>query len=139
MHRHQISPEQAPGYILAGNATVTLVSRATGVRFTYKIRQPDEETPHFVKVLTGSDNEADYQYLGTIFDRETYHHGRRSHIGKDAPSARAWAWFWSRLMADMDLSDVEVWHEGRCGRCGRKLTVPESIITGLGPVCAQAA
>jgi hypothetical protein len=31
---------------------------------------------------------------------------------------------------------VEVWHEGHCMRCGRALTVPESISTGLGPVCA---
>ena len=31
---------------------------------------------------------------------------------------------------------VEVWHEGICGRCGRKLTVPESVERGLGPECA---
>jgi hypothetical protein len=30
-----------------------------------------------------------------------------------------------------------VWHEGRCGRCGRKLTVPESIESGFGPECAS--
>lgn len=27
-------------------------------------------------------------------------------------------------------------HAGRCGRCGRILTVPESIDLGLGPECA---
>ena len=32
---------------------------------------------------------------------------------------------------------LEVWHEGRCGRCGRKLTTPQSVETGFGPVCAQ--
>ena len=31
---------------------------------------------------------------------------------------------------------VQVWHEGRCGKCGRKLTVPESLTSGLGPECA---
>jgi hypothetical protein len=31
--------------------------------------------------------------------------------------------------------DLEVWHEGRCGACGRRLTVPESIERGLGPEC----
>jgi hypothetical protein len=30
---------------------------------------------------------------------------------------------------------MELWHEGRCGKCGRALTVPESIESGLGPVC----
>jgi hypothetical protein len=30
---------------------------------------------------------------------------------------------------------VVIWHEGRCGRCGRRLTVPESIESGYGPEC----
>jgi hypothetical protein len=29
-------------------------------------------------------------------------------------------------------------HAGRCGRCGKTLTVPESKATGLGPDCAAA-
>ncbi|MGQ4872128.1 MAG: DUF6011 domain-containing protein, partial [Candidatus Thorarchaeota archaeon] len=28
---------------------------------------------------------------------------------------------------------VRIWHEGKCGRCGRRLTVPESIESGYGP------
>ena len=32
---------------------------------------------------------------------------------------------------------LEVWHEGRCGRCNRALTVPESIASGIGPECAK--
>jgi hypothetical protein len=30
---------------------------------------------------------------------------------------------------------LEFWHEGRCGRCGRRLTVPDSIASGYGPEC----
>ena len=139
MRQQLTDPDQAHDFILAGNATVTIVSVKTGARFTYKIRQPKDDSPHFIKVLTGADNESDYQFLGTVFDGDNYRHGRRSAIGEDAPSARAWAWFWDRLTRGLDLDAVEVWHEGRCGRCGRKLTVPESIATGLGPVCAGAA
>ena len=36
----------------------------------------------------------------------------------------------------MRLARFEFRHEGRCGRCGRALTVPESIDTGFGPHCA---
>jgi hypothetical protein len=32
---------------------------------------------------------------------------------------------------------LEVWHEGRCAKCGLKLTVPQSIMTGFGPTCAK--
>ncbi len=30
---------------------------------------------------------------------------------------------------------LEVWHEGCCGKCGRKLTDAESIARGIGPEC----
>jgi hypothetical protein len=32
---------------------------------------------------------------------------------------------------------IEIWHEGKCGKCGRQLTVPSSIETGIGPECIK--
>lgn len=128
-------------FILAGNATFTIVSAKTGSRFTYKIRAKEIEggrTLHFVSVLTGADNEADYTFLGTIFKGKTFKHSPKSHIGVDAPSAKAFAWSFTRIMADA-LEGASVHHEGKCGRCGRKLTVPSSIDIGLGPECADRA
>ena len=79
-------------FILAGNAVFTVENTATGNRFTFKVRRPDDDKPHFVSVLTGPDNEHDYAFLGTVFTPERYHHGRRSRIAQDAPSARAFEW-----------------------------------------------
>jgi hypothetical protein len=129
-------------FALAGNATLTLLSRATGVRFTYKIRQPEEHKPHFVGLLRGADNENDFQFIGTIFKGPhlfgySYKPGRNSRVSGDAPSAKAFAWFWKKLRSNALPDSLEVWHEGRCGRCGRKLTVPESIESGFGPECAS--
>lgn len=121
-------------FALAGNATFTIVSKKTGTRFTYRVRQAETGGAHFVSVLTGADNESDYAFLGTIFPRGFFH-GKKSRIGADAPSAKAFAWFW-RHVVQGKVDGCEVWHEGKCGRCGRKLTVPESIETGLGPECA---
>ena len=134
----------AKTYARAGNARVTLVSGATGARFTYRIcaskrRDGDDRPPvHFVAVLSGPDNDADYTFLGTVFADGTYRPGRNSRIAKDAPSARAFDWAWGYLTDDRLPPGAEVWHEGRCGRCGRSLTVPESVATGLGPICAAA-
>lgn len=123
-------------FLLAGNATATFLNPTTGNRFTYKITKGKEETsPHFVKVLTGQNNEADYSYLGCIFSGSTFRTTAKSRIASDAPSALVFAWVWSRVSAGTDLGPVEIWHEGRCGKCGRKLTTPESITRGLGPVC----
>jgi hypothetical protein len=132
------SGDTARDFILAGNATVTLVSGKTGTRFTYRVRSPEKiENLHFVSVLTGSSNENDYSYLGTIFSAKEFAHGKKSKIGKDATSARAWAWAWNYLSKGQLPPNCEVWHDGRCGRCGRKLTTPESVAKGLGPECSK--
>ena len=51
-------------------------------------------------------------------------------------SVQAFIWFLNRIEADKPTDGFEFWHEGKCGRCGRKLTVPESIEAGIGPECA---
>lgn len=134
--------EQALKFALAGDARLTLVSKKTGARFTFRVAQKRDADkrpvgPHFVSVLTGPDNTRDYTFLGSVFDRAVYRHGRKSRVGADAPSTRAFAWVFERLAKGQLPEQVEIWHEGRCGRCGRALTTPESIATGIGPVCAD--
>jgi hypothetical protein len=135
-----LAPGTRRAYVLAGNAKITVVSLKTGTRFTFQIveRDPEESDEdgkilHFVKVLTGPDNTSNFTFLGTVFQTVDYRPGRRSEVPPHAPSARAWAWTWAHLESDQ----IEVWHSGRCGRCGRELTDPESIATGLGPYCRE--
>jgi hypothetical protein len=133
-------------FALAGKATLTIRSKQSGTRFTFKIAQPkrrpgDTRKPiWFVSLLSGASNESDYRYLGQVYADGRYVHGQKSPVSPDAPSARAFAWFWQAVQhpdGEQALSLIEVWHEGCCGRCGRKLTVPESIASGFGPECAN--
>lgn len=141
---HRISdPAVIKRYATAGKAVFTLVSERTGTRFTYQIqvKKDSEGAPtdfFFVSVLTGPQNTSDYTYLGCVRGGR-YLADRKLRIGADAPSRRAFEWFWARLDRGADLAECECWHEGACGRCGRALTVPESIESGLGPVCAGKA
>ena len=135
--RAQLSGDNTVAFILAGNAIFTLVNSETGNRFTFRVRRPKKDAPHFVSVLTGPDTDNDFQFLGTIFEGKTYVHGRKSGIGKDAQSARVAAWAFPRIFEGTLPESIQVWHEGRCGKCGRRLTVPESIMIGLGPTCAS--
>ena len=132
-------------FALGGRATFTLVSRKTGTRFTYKVVKAKEprngKHAFFVSVLTGPENTNDYTFFSTIFkgDSLEFRHSDRGGIGADAPSAKAFAWFYRKvLIEDCDPATVnlEIWHSGRCCRCNRKLTVPESIASGIGPECA---
>ena len=124
-------------YITGGKAIFTLVSRATQHRYTYKMRRGDRGI-FFVDLLTGPDNESDFVYQGVMRLDGGYQQSRKDGcLPKDAPSIKALKWFLS-LAATQDERmhpGIEVWHEGKCSRCGRRLTDPESIATGLGPVC----
>lgn len=147
--RKQITePADMARIIQGGKAIFTLVSARSGTRFTYKAAAPkdcfkDGNTDFpviFMSVLSDSDNEGRYNYLGQAFPPRSglrYFHGKKARAGADAPSARLIAWLLDQLQNNgTKLDQVEFWHEGKCARCGRKLTVPESIDTGFGPDCA---
>lgn len=131
-------PADAERFALAGKATLTLVSVKTGNRFTYRISTAPDGACHFVALLSGPDNDSDYKYLGRIA-RGIFWEGRKSpkpgDIGRDAPSMKAFAFAWRAIVSGAIPATLEIWHEGSCGRCGRKLTVPQSIAHGFGPEC----
>jgi hypothetical protein len=138
------SASTARAFITAGNATVTLKSKATGAHFTFKVRRPDDDRPdngfRFVSLMNGPDNTNSFAYIGylkpspagTVF----FHGGAKARAGLDAPGVKAWRWAWQHLVQNKLPEQLEVWHEGRCGRCARKLTHPASIASGFGPECA---
>jgi hypothetical protein len=149
-------------YIYAGHATITLQFKVSDLHFTYKITvkkgdiennkraiaeglpQDVIEPVYFVKVLSGPNNETDYRmYLGSF--RKT--HGLKwssthSQVKQTANSFKAFSWFINAIQAVQNPmatmpTKLEVWHEDVCGRCGRKLTVPQSISDGFGPECIK--
>ena len=122
-------------FILSGRARFTLVSDRTKTRYTYRVSvSKDQPDLWFASVLSGPDNATDYVYLGGIRggDRRLF----AGRAGKPA-SGSYMALDWTlRHLAQGSVPDaLEIWHEGRCGRCGRALTDPESIRSGYGPEC----
>jgi hypothetical protein len=151
-------------FVFAGNATFTLVSLKTGARFTYKVRVKKEDlarleddrklsavvgepptffteadVTYFVNLLRGPDNTADFVYMGVVRKPGRFFWTAASgKVGRQAPAYKALLWMLDAMTCERDVlsKQLEIWHEGRCGRCGRKLTVPESIAAGIGPECA---
>lgn len=127
--------------IYAGDAVFTVRSKATGSRFTFRVRRSDGSegfAPRFfVSVLTGADNTKDYSYIGWVSeDRRRWEHGKKSRLSESAPSVKAFAWLFSSTEESVK-KQAEIFHEGKCCRCGRALTVPESIEAGIGPECTR--
>jgi hypothetical protein len=132
------------GFVLAGNCLFTIVNESTKNRFTFRVRTPEEQREpakmvHFVEVLAGPDNGRDYVFLGSLFNGTDYVHSNKSKFGRDCQSETVFVWLIERLLRGLLPESVKLYHHGRCGRCGRILTVPDSIRLGLGPECASKA
>lgn len=136
----QLSADVVKDYALAGNATITLQSGNTGAHFTYKIKRHNTDLNlYFVHLLRGADNENDYTYVGCYYSDNHHFVPVKTYKGKDAmtwpASLRAIRYFFEKIEKIPDV--LKVYHEGRCGACGRTLTTPESLERGLGPECAK--
>jgi Family of unknown function (DUF6011) len=132
-------------FITGGKAIFTLQSKVSGSRFTFKATQvPDGGDKYFVSVLNGPDNYANYQYIGMIGKGDVagvreFYSTKNSRVSTSAPSFKAFAWFFRTFQREplLAVAQCEIFHEGKCCRCGRKLTTPESITRGIGPECAK--
>jgi hypothetical protein len=147
------SPHAARAFLLGGHAVVTLVSKKTGTRFTYRVslapkcpvNQHAPTVPaFFVSFLNGPENTSDYAYLGMLLVPEggapRFFRTAKSRVkSDDAPSFMAFRYLVRALffsMLETLPAELEVWHSGACGVCGRMLTTPESVASGIGPVCS---
>jgi hypothetical protein len=137
------SAELARNYVRAGAAVVTLVSAATGVRYTYRVRANPDDSPEdprrrfYVDLLHGPDNTSDYRYLGMIRSDDFFVTAATRHM-EQAAFTKGFKHFYRNIsVAKRIQPGLEVWHSSRCGRCGRALTVPASVASGLGPECTK--
>lgn len=134
--------EDIKRFIVGGRAIMTLESKRTGRWFTFKIKKAkkdEEKSPFFVSVLTGSDNESSYTYMGTIFQNDgklKFSLTKNSKISKDALSYKAFSFFFNLLINDKLHEEIIVYHRGLCSVCGKSLTQPESLKSGVGPICS---
>lgn len=132
-------------HAMAGDSIFTLVSRATGARYTYRIRYyvgKNEQKHFYVSLLRGPDNTRDYTDLGEIYRDGTVHstwYARQAGITASTPAVIALQWFLRAAQRGdaAKLAQVEIVPSGRCIVCNRLLTVPSSVCEQIGPKCAQ--
>jgi len=135
----------ARDYIIAGKALVTAESEKTGNHLTFKVKQCKDYDGNkvkrwFVSVLSGPDNEDSYSYIGLLDGRggvavPEFRLTAKSRYPETATCVRGFKYMWSHLVAGNLPPSMTLRHHGKCGRCGRTLTVPESIDRGIGPEC----
>jgi hypothetical protein len=120
-------------FLFAGRAVFT-VSNNKGEHFTFKIAKHNDKDMFFANVMSGG---ADvYTYMG-VCDKLT---GKifkgKNGISSDAKSVKVLEWAIRVVKGEAKIpADYDIQHSGVCGRCGRELTDPESLATGLGSTC----
>lgn len=131
------------------NGSHTLQNTRTGQHRTFLIKtiqQGKLKGKRVVALLTGPDNTADYTRFAFVGDDGRIHVWRKFR-GQNKRSA----WDWYAIMLEMvviqhrpqwqengqQYGPYEHLLEGRCARCNRKLTHPDSAKAGIGPECAS--
>lgn len=136
----RVESKSVRALLLAGNAIITLESGKTGKHFTYKITKcKTDDDLFFIKLLRGCDNSNDYTYIGCFYADNNHFHPEKKYVNVDVyawpKSLSAIRYLFNHI--DNVPDNLHVYHEGRCCRCGRKLTTPESIQKGIGPECER--
>lgn len=131
---HQLNKEDSKTFILAGNAKVTIESGTSGVRYTYHVNKAKAKDLWFVGLLTGQDNDADYQYIGFFQADMKFRTSWKSKFTMDSAPSKAIAFTLDHINNIPEA--LHIYHSCHCGRCGRTLTTPESVKRGIGPECS---
>ena len=126
----------ARAFITAGRVVFTLQGR--GARYTFRVNRSRDGAALFVGLLTGADNTTDYTYVGVLHPATGYLRLTAASTYTDTSTpviALRWALpiVWQGGVLPLP---ARLLHVGKCGRCGRALTVPSSILAGIGPECA---
>jgi hypothetical protein len=153
------SPLKSVDQIFAGDAIFT-VANPEGERYTFRVARPrtTRQDRFYVSHLNGPDNTSDYKYMGIVVREdlsiqitarsayripETGNADWRGILALSKKSCSApkqisvFLWALYALNTGNIPQGYKIMHAGRCLRCGRILTVPESIETGIGPECLK--
>jgi len=123
-------------------APFTIKSMKTGKDYTFKISQVPFKEKSFIhiKVEKGYLN---FGYVGYFSkDGNIVRRNKEKNVLEtiSTPAATAVAWLLRQLRDskyDLLSNSVEIYHLGKCLKCGKTLTDVDSIEYGLGPVCRK--
>ena len=128
-----IKHEMGLNFIFGGKAFVTFLNTNTSNRFTYKVLKHKTDDIYFVNVLTSPDT---YTFFGTYRNGQ-FRHSPKARISAEAQSVKVFQFVITKLATNTLSNLIEIYHDGRCGKCGKRLTTPNSIQYGYGPECIR--
>lgn len=130
-----IENKDALKFMLSGKAEFTMVSLKTMKHLSFRlIKKTDNLYWLFTK------DGKSMVFAGTLVFKEKencffFSQGGKGKLSINDTQVKSILWVLNKLVKNIFDIPVEIHHVGKCGCCGRKLTTPESIKLGLGPIC----
>lgn len=143
----EIDNTEALRFMLAGMSEFILISGKTGTRFIYKLDKREStkykngEKQYIYWLNTGEKN-GTMTYAGVLFfdsndSQFKFGKGARGNLTIGDIRVKSLLYVLNAFHKGKTNINVTVMHTGKCGKCGKRLTDPESIALGLGPKCAK--
>ena len=125
--------------------TFTLHNNDRNTHLTFKSYRPKGwtvESPVLISLMTGTDNSSDFGFIGSINKHGFFKVSPKAKVAKDRleVASRSLVWLLTKLRNETEFPEAfEFKGANTCCRCARKLTNPDSIDDGMGPICRKKA
>lgn len=147
MEGGEVKQSNALNFMLAGNSEFILYSTKTQDKFRYTLKkkkankESNNENEEYIYFLNMYNN-GSMEYQGIIafnssLNQFKFYKGSKGLGNSSDVRIRSLEFVLNKLFTGQTVGNLIVYHVGKCGRCGKKLTDPESILTGLGPSCSK--
>lgn len=120
------------------NGIITIKNPKTGNHRTFLIKTQKKDAKfmpgeRIIHLLTGSDNTKDYTSFGILKDDKVV-------LWKRYRNSDVYLWY-KKFFENFDRMQekLEINFEGKCRVCNRPLTTPDSVSSGIGPICSKKA
>ena len=143
MIRSNVNPLSLPRLFFAGRAVLTFFNPATEKHITVHVKQARDKKDRkvrlpifFVNISLLGDKEQGMVFAGTIF-QDTMTYKPAKNLIPNSQLAQVFNFVLNAVAHPhlLRTKGISLLHEGRCARCGLRLTTPQSIERGLGDDC----
>jgi len=138
MSNYSISAENLKHFInnegkKLNGAPFTIRSKKSGKDYTFKISQVPFKDNNYIHIKVETEY-LNFKYMGWYRDGKIIN----KKLEVDTPASQAVSWFLRQMFSnnfDNLNQSVDIFHLGKCLKCGKTLTDSNSIEVGFGPVC----
>jgi hypothetical protein len=138
MSNYSISAENLKHFInnegkKLNGAPFTIRSKKSGKDYTFKVSQVPFKDNNYIHIKVETEY-LNFKYMGWYRDGKIIN----KKLEVNTPASQAVSWFLRQMFSnnfDNLNQSLDIFHLGKCLKCGKTLTDSNSIEVGFGPVC----